>query len=1008
LLAIYLILPLPLCAQDQTIAQMVHTAWTGRDGVPAGIRALAQTPDGILWIASLKGLYTFDGLTFAPFHPDAGSAEIPPVTLRTLIVANSGDLWVAGYHGPAARIHKGHVTISALEKPRPNDALDYLQQDATGDMWAVANDRQLVRLGPDEVWHPMPNPVPQPGHVSCLFIDAFGTQWVIENDALYRRPKGEERFLPTGISAHFPPMIREGVGHTLWILAPVSEARSGHVRVKEIQQVDQSGRLLAGPTDFGDPSDLLPASDGSLWLLKANDEIERFSSSDISAWRLGHTNQAADVMKLGDGAGGPDFHAFMIDGEGGVWSGGFERLERFATAKLVPAIPGAKAGRWSSCVDSSGDIFISHPPAELYRIREGKLARLTGVKDASQIFCAPDGTVYMESNGVVVVREGKESHLPLLPGFGGYGDNYIFTGFLPLPDGRLIGAVGGPSTGATLWLYQDSKWSRFLPNESFSEVTGMFVDSHRVIYLGHADGTISVVNGTTFASLPMGAIPVSAINGFSETSYGVFAHAARGIGLIRHRGFQFIQFAEEDYSKGVTGLTQAPNGDIWINGREGIVHIPSDEILAAIAEPNHKVSATNVQEQDFKGPTEMLLFSDTAQVDHQGEIWFSTLNGVVSVDPLHLGLTHPPQITIRGITGDGSAPDARSEFPPNIATLSIQYLGVNLADPRRVTYRYKLEGLDPDWLDVGHRTEAIYTHPHPGHYTFHVMASNGDGVWNGPVASASFTVLPRYYQTKWFVLVSLASAMLMLWVAYVCRFRFASRAIRQRAEERADERIRIARELHDTLLQGVQGLLLTFHVASQKVPPEHESKQALERALATAEQIIVEGRDRVSRLRSEQLTDSELKPSIERFAAELNGTASVDVTVERLGGNDALDVAVVEEIFCIAREALTNAFRHAEASRILVELDYQTRQFRFTCRDNGRGFDVGVVQARQTNGHWGLRGMAERAARIGGKFSNVSSPGKGTEIKLSVPARRAYAHTNRTRITFAKLFRNWP
>jgi signal transduction histidine kinase len=266
------------------------------------------------------------------------------------------------------------------------------------------------------------------------------------------------------------------------------------------------------------------------------------------------------------------------------------------------------------------------------------------------------------------------------------------------------------------------------------------------------------------------------------------------------------------------------------------------------------------------------------------------------------------------------------------------------------------------------------------------------------VISSSFSILPRFYETTWFVLLSLASAVFLLWVAYVCRFRYASRAIRLRAEERADERIRIARDLHDTLLQGVQGLLLSFHVVAEKVPAEHESKQALERALATAERIIVEGRNRVSRLRSEHLSDSELKPSIERLAAELNGKPSIEFAVERLGGSEALDAPVVEEIFCIAREALTNAFRHAQASRILVELDYQRRQFRFACRDNGRGFASGVFQANETNGHWGLRGMAERAARIGGEFSISSATGEGASIQVTVPARCAYARTNRSRL----------
>jgi signal transduction histidine kinase len=218
-----------------------------------------------------------------------------------------------------------------------------------------------------------------------------------------------------------------------------------------------------------------------------------------------------------------------------------------------------------------------------------------------------------------------------------------------------------------------------------------------------------------------------------------------------------------------------------------------------------------------------------------------------------------------------------------------------------------------------------------------------------------------------------------------------------RAEERAEERIRIARDLHDTLLQGIQGLLLTFHVAAQKVPPDHESRSALEKALSTADRIILEGRNRVTRLRSDHLTDAELIPSLECFASDLNGEGAVEWVVERRGGTDRLENQVVDEIFSIAREAMTNSFRHAQASRMTVELDYGTREFKVSCRDNGKGFNADDVLAGATAGHWGLRGMAERAKNIGATFSCRSAPAEGTEITIALPARRAYVRPSRFR-----------
>jgi signal transduction histidine kinase/ligand-binding sensor domain-containing protein len=982
-----------LRAQEQSIPQMVRTSWTGRDGMPPGVRALAQTPDGILWIASLKGLYTFDGLSFARFQPNPGSRDMPPTTLRDLFVAKSGDLWVAGYHGPAVRIHQGQVTVCNVAGAAPNDGIDHLQQDSAGAMWAVAKDRELVRLGADDMWHPMSGPVPEPGHIERLFIDSVGTQWVIENDLLYRRPQGLQQFLPTKVSAHIPSKISEGLDHTLWIMALVSRAKANGPPVVTIQQIDQSGRRLIGPMNVGDPSDILPEKDGSLWVLKAKDELQHLRSAELAGWNSAHKSEDADVVKLGRGLGITEFHAFMRDARGAIWVGGLGGLERFAHATLVPAIPGAVPGVWDSCVGPRGDVFIVRTPAEFYQLRSGRLLHMNRVKESGALFCGPDGTLYMIANDIVTVRDGKLGHVPVLPGYPGYGDNYVFVGCLPMPDGSLIGAVGGTSPGTSLWLYKNQKWSRFLPKESFPETSGMFVDSRGTMYLGHLSGPIHLVTGNAFTTLPMDSAHFYAVLGFAETSFGVFAYGTQGFGLIRQGALQVFKLVDPDYSKGVTGVVQAQNGDIWINGSDGIMHIVSAEIRAALADPTHVIAATNLQEQDFKGPGLPALFISTAHIDPEGRLWFSTLNGVVSVDPKHLGPPHPPQLTIRAITADGSLRNARAEFPPNIATLDVQYFGVNLIDPRSVVYRYQLEGLDTGWQDVGHRTEAIYTHPRPGRYTFRVMASNGDGVWTAPVVSAPFTVLPGFHQTWWFGGLCLLTAVFLVWFAIRARVRYVSRTIRRGAEERADERIRIARELHDTLLQAVQGLLLAFHVAANKVPADHESKQALEKALSIADRIILEGRNRVTRLRSEQLTDAELKPSIEGFAADLNPDPGIAFVVERRGGSQILDAPVVEEIFCIAREALTNAFRHSEASRIVVELDYQRRLFKFNCRDNGRGFDSGEFDASPTNGHWGLRGMAERAEKIGAKFSCTSSPRQGTDVQVMVPARRAYART---------------
>lgn len=332
---------------------------------------------------------------------------------------------------------------------------------------------------------------------------------------------------------------------------------------------------------------------------------------------------------------------------------------------------------------------------------------------------------------------------------------------------------------------------------------------------------------------------------------------------------------------------------------------------------------------------------------------------------------------------------ADATFPPNIRVLSIDYVGVDFKNPRRVSYRYRLDGYDTSWQEAGSRTEAVYTYLGPGKYTFEVMAENAYGVWTKPVISAPFTVLPRFYQRLWFQLLCVLALAILIWLIARARLKSVEAAIRERAEERADERISIARDLHDTLLQGVQGLLLTFHTAAERVPEGHESKTVLEKALATADKIILEGRDRVKGLREQNLTGKELRSALEALGDDLNTSGAIEYSVTCLESEKTLIPHVASEIFLIAREAIINAFRHAGATKILVTVRYGRREFALECCDNGRGFDL-VTYAHTDHGHWGIRGMSERARNLHAAFHVRSGPGRGTSVHIALRAKRAY------------------
>jgi len=969
-------------AQGQRISEMVQTTWAARDGAPQGIDALAQTPDGVLWIGASAGLFAFDGIAFEPFRPPPGSPSLPNDGIRFLFVSKTGDLWLFFFHGAPARIHRGEVRIYGRVDGESLEVIGHPQEAADGSLWAVLNDH-LIRLGPDEVWHQMPDPISGTGHISKLFIDSSDTQWVIENSVLYRRPRGQTPFTATPVHVFGPAKIIEDRDRTLWVLG--QDLESGDARY--LQHVDETGQPQFAPTVDGSPSDMVIAADDSLWLSK-QDGLQRLNRADMTPRRL--TSSAADAQDLYRLKGGVGQPNLLRDRDDNIWAGGMGGVARFEHADLVPALNDAHLGHWFNCVDTDGGVWVGNANGELFALKDGRVREVDRGEHAHNLSCGADGRVYfLHDSGITVFRGGQVQRLPLLPGFGGHPhwDHYVIIGLEEQTDGSVLASVGGAAVHG-LFRYEAERWSPFRSDLALPEVLALLNVPDRGLYLAFTGDTDRVGTVRTNA-LEMHSVPIRPM-GFAQTSYGIAAYGRKGIAIEHNGRFHELSFQHSDQAMLVTGLVESRNHDLWFEGARGIVRVQAAEVRAATTDWSHPVASTNLREGDFVGPDVLAVFRQSAHIDPTGRLWFSTLNGVISVDPDHLSRPRePPRLSIRTITADGRALNDNGTLPPDTQYVAVKYLGLDLSHPRDVIYRYRLLGLNAAWLDVGASTDAIYTHLRHGQYTFQVMASNGNDVWTAPVSSVTFTVLPYLYQRAWVQLLALLLVACAVWAVAGQRVRSITKLSRIRAEERADERIRIARDLHDTLLQSVQGLLLSVHVAAEKVPSGHESKPSLEKALATADRMLIEGRNRVTKLRSEHLSDGELKPAIECVADDLNLGDVVSFAVHRRGCDHVLDLHVVDEIFSIAREALANAFRHSDATRIDIELVYEPHEFKMTCRDNGHGFDVNAMLLAP-NVHWGLPGMMERAEKIGASFICQSGAGMGTEVRVVVPARRAY------------------
>jgi signal transduction histidine kinase len=378
--------------------------------------------------------------------------------------------------------------------------------------------------------------------------------------------------------------------------------------------------------------------------------------------------------------------------------------------------------------------------------------------------------------------------------------------------------------------------------------------------------------------------------------------------------------------------------------------------------------------------------------DSAGRIWVSTNRGISVVNPAWLVDDLPtviPHIQAVVVDGDPLAIADTLQVPARRKRIIIGYVGLSLSFPERVMFRYKLDGFDQDWTQPMAAREAVYTNLEPRSYRFHVTASNDYGVWNSPEVAMTIQVEPSFWQTWWFrltcgVVILVASA-----GTYVYRLSQISSEFKLRLEERLAERTRIAQEIHDTLLQGFLSASMQLHVARGRLPADSPAMPPLSRAIDLIQQSGQEGRMTLRGLRSPQDESMDLVQAFSCLPREFDSAGKATFQVKVVGSQRPLQPLLRDEVYRIGREALVNAFRHSRGTQIELELDFEDKRFGLVVRDDGTGIDPGMIEMGR-DGHWGLRGMRERAEKIGAKLSFWSSSVAGTEVILSVPAHLAY------------------
>lgn len=967
----------------RSIFQFQHTSWTAKEGAPSGIRDLAQTTDGYLWMATLNGLYRFDGMRFEHYKPSSGQA-LRSDYVWSLMATADGGLWIGFGDGGADFLKNGRVTSYGTSEGFPSGAVRRFVVDHEGTVW-TATFTGLAWLDGSR-WQTAGEAQGYPGgSTAALFVDRAGTLWVGKDKTLYFLPRAEKVFQKCVDRKGYIRSIAQTPDGTMWlaeatfgasVIQPVPVRRSGDDRaLPQIMGLDSEDRVFVDHA-------------GSLWLgggegisRAANPAVidrNRESKLDNSVFERFVEKDAQPTTRL------------IEDRDGNIWIASARGLFRFRESNVVPITP------LSGPLVAGDEVAVLVPKWDPSP-PTGLLVHLHGLTATSEPLNAVpivagrgmDGVIWMGGLGIWSYDKGQLVEIPPPEeaekhptGFYGIAENHSGLWISIGPGGVYRRANG--------------VWSQYgnLPELPKATASILTTDSKGRAWFGYSSGMVAVVDGDRvrkFTSADgLKIVHIQAINVHGEH---VWVGGRDGLALFTKGRFQTLNADGSAELSGISGIVETTNGDLWLNAAPGIIRIPAMEVKRTIEDSSYRVHCELFDSQDGLTATAVQIQPLPSMVESRdGRLWFLMFDGVVQIDPNHLIRNRiSPSVSVRSVDSGGMAyaEPGSWNLPLRATSVHIEYTAPNLSVPQRVRFRYKLEGMDDDWQDAGTRREAFYTNLRPGHYRFRVIACNNDGVWNDVGAFVDFTIAPAWFQTVWFEALCVLVAMAIVWSIYALRLRQVTVQIQERLGARMEERERIARELHDTLLQGFQGLMLRFQAVMEEIPESQPARGKMETVLERADEVLFEGRERVSKLRAEAKPGEDLPQAIASCGEELaqNDTARFSMTI--VGTPQPLDPIVQDEAYRIGREALANAFAHSNALRIEGEITFDSTRVRLSIRDNGDGIDQEILRSGR-KGHWGLSGMRERAEHLGGRLDVWSNPGAGTEVELTLPAKVAY------------------
>lgn len=956
--------------QRGTVASgFIRTDFTVENGLPDNvINAIVQTNNGLLWVATQAGLATFDGRGFHPVHPHSSGAR-PLGAAHALCVSARGDLWVGTDSGLVIIPKEGlgdpdgsTASFYAFGDAK-SDEVEVIVQTRDGIIW-VGTDHGLYRFDGGAFSRVLSGP-----YISHLSEAANGKLLVVTSNSLLE--------LDGGVLTDHPEVAKRlGVASNELFDVYVDRTGTTWYNTKTgVRRQRGNDITKLAPEEFGRvPSErMYEDNEGNIWV-----------STGIDVYKVVEDHLESTGVEYSG-------RCIFVSRDGVLWVGtngnGLIRLRRrvvrmFTKADGLPrdivmALLPSRDGRlWigSNCGLSvfDGKTFTNYNKPDglmntcVWTMAEDSNNRLWIGTYGGGLFSFSEGhfTQYSTKEGLI---SDTVLHIELAR------DNSLW---IATPDG-----VSHLSEG---------KFRNYTTADGLSSNRTLSVheDHNHVVWVATQSG-VDRLEGDRFSSF---AATTSAndhlVNNFAEDSTGnMYAlNATNGASLVSGRSLQSIG-AEMN----LIGMTETASHDLWFSGRNGVFAFDRDT-LAQRGPTGDALDFNLIDRNDGLFSTQCSVGFPNIVITSDRKLWVATVKGLAMVDLTDWpGRSRKPEVFLQSIMVDGRQISLADEtvLPKGNHRVEFHVSAVDLASPEKIRLQYRMEGLDTRWNDDDGTGTAVYTNIPPGRHTFQVRATDSNGTWDRIGERYKIAQTPFLYQTKAFLLLCLCLIVIVLSIAYLVRVRHLIHYTRTLLEERLSERERIARDLHDTFFQGIQGLLLRFNTGTAMLPHDEPARQIFTEALEQSDRVMLEGRELVLDLHTSESTDLDLE-GLAHVGDHVTNPQKPLCEVVVVGRTQPLQTGCAIELNRLAREAILNAYQHAEAQTIEVEVEYRRDAFKLRVRDDGRGIDESFLREGARPGHLGLPGMRERAARMGATFTLWSKKGNGTEIEVTIPAEKAY------------------